>query len=170
MAHELVRSAEPVEAGPVWAEYDPSNCSIAAAVGVLGDRWSWLLLREAFQGTTRFALFQQRLGIARDVLTVRLNKLVEAGLLRREPYRPAGGRTRYEYRLTRAGVELQPALIALLNWGDEHLRAPEERALHVRHTTCGAPLHAVVRCEQGHDVPPEQVTVAPGPGARRRTA
>jgi DNA-binding HxlR family transcriptional regulator len=162
--------ADPAESAPVWADYDPSNCSIAAAVGVLGDRWSWLLLREAFQGTTRFEVFQQRLGIARDVLAVRLKRLVEAGLLRREPYRPVGSRTRHEYRLTRAGVELQPALIALLNWGDTHLRAPGERALHVRHATCGAPVHAAVRCENAHDVPPEEVVVLPGPGARRRSS
>jgi len=153
---------------PSWSDYDPSNCSVAAAVSVLSDRWSWLILREAFQGATRFEVFQQRLGIARDVLAVRLRHLVSQGVFRLEPYRVPGTRTRNEYRLTRAGVELQPALIALLNWADTHMRNPDERALIVTHSACGASVRAVLRCEQGHDVPPNEVVVLPGPGAQLR--
>jgi DNA-binding HxlR family transcriptional regulator len=155
-------------APPSWADYDPSNCSVAAAVSVLSDRWTWLILREAFQGTTRFEVFQQRLGISRDVLAARLKHLVSQGVLRLEPYRSPGSRTRQEYRLTRAGVELQPALIALLNWADDHLRDPEERALVITHSDCGAPVRAVLRCEEGHDVPPYAVDLRPGPGAQLR--
>lgn len=153
---------------PSWTDYDPSNCSVAAAVSVLSDRWTWLILREAFQGTTRFEVFQQRLGISRDVLAARLKQLVSQGVLRLEPYRAPGSRTRKEYRLTRAGVELQPALIALLNWADTHLREPGERALVVTHSECGAPVRAVLQCEQGHDVPPYAVELSPGPGAQLR--
>lgn len=155
-------------ASPSWSDYDPSNCSVAGAVAVLSDRWTWLIIREAFQGTTRFEVFQQRLGISRDVLSARLKHLVSQGVLRLEPYRAPGSRTRQEYRLTRAGVELQPALIALLNWADTHLRDPEERALVVTHTDCGAPVRAVLRCEEGHDVPPYAVELQPGPGAQLR--
>lgn len=163
------RTVTQAETAPTsWGDYDPSNCSVAAAVSVLSDRWTWLILREAFQGTTRFEGFQQRLGISRDVLAARLKHLVSHGVLRLEPYRAPGSRTRQEYRLTRAGVELQPALIALLNWADNHLRSPDERALVITHSDCGAPVRAVLRCEEGHDVEPYAVDLQPGPGAQLR--
>lgn len=101
-------------------EADPS-CAIARSLGVLGERWTFLVLREALGGATRFSQFRAALGVAPDVLTARLATLVEHGVLTREPYREAGARTRLEYRITPAGRELAVVLGALLQWGDAHL-------------------------------------------------
>jgi DNA-binding HxlR family transcriptional regulator len=104
-------------------ESDP--CSIVRTLAVLHNRWSFLILREAFAGTTRFADFRDALGIAPDVLSARLARLVEYGVLQREPYLEPGQRTRYDYRLTPAGSELKVALAALQQWGDDHLPLPD---------------------------------------------
>ena len=94
-------------------------CSIARTLEVIGDRWTLLILRDAFRGVRRFDELQHDLGIARNVLTDRLHKLVDHGVLEKTPYqyRPA----RYEYRLTPKGVDLSPALVALMRWGDKWL-------------------------------------------------
>jgi DNA-binding HxlR family transcriptional regulator len=90
-----------------------SSCSIARSLGVLGERWTFLILREALTGATRFSQFRDALGIAPDVLTERLNTLVEYGVMTREPYQEAGSRSRFAYDLTPAGRELQVVLLAL---------------------------------------------------------
>ena len=92
------------------------NCSIFRAMDVLGDRWTLMVLREAFMGVRRFTDMQRDLGVARNVLTDRLNLLVDAGVLERRQYqeRPV----RHEYRLTDMGKELQPAILTLMHWGD----------------------------------------------------
>lgn len=124
------------------AKLADSTCSIARSLSVLGERWTLLILREAFLGATRFAEFKDGLGVAPDVLSDRLATLVEYGVLDREPYQEPGARTRYEYRLTDAGRELYVVMGALQQWGDEHLPCPEgpsmlrrvqgtEQAVHV---------------------------------------
>ena len=100
------------------------TCSIERTLGVLGERWTFLILREAFLGATRFVEFRDRLGVAPDVLTDRLGTLVDYGVLEREPYREPGARSRFAYRLTPSGRELQVVLAALQQWGDEHLPRP----------------------------------------------
>ena len=151
-------------------DYSDENCSIARTLAVLGDRWTLLVLREAFYGVRRFEDFQRRLGVARDVLTVRLNRLVDEGVLERVPYREAGQRRRHEYRLTAKGLDAYPILVALLAWGDRHKADPEGPALELTHADCGAPVHAELRCEHGHPVDVREVRARPGPGARRRAA
>ena len=96
-----------------------ADCSIAGTLEIIGDRWTILILRDAFRGVRRFDEIQQDLGIARNILTERLTKLVDHGVLEKRQYqdRPA----RYEYRLTPKGVDLSPALVALMRWGDKHL-------------------------------------------------
>src|SRR5690242_13863308 len=96
-----------------------ADCSIARALGVIGDRWTILILRDAFRGIRRFDDFRRDLEIARPVLADRLKKLVDAGVMVRRQYeeRPP----RYEYRLTPMGIELSPALVALMRWGDRWL-------------------------------------------------
>src|SRR3954471_18868047 len=106
-------------------ERTASSCAIARSLGVLGERWTLLLLREATGGATRFAQFKDALGIASDVLTERLATLVEYGVLAKEPDQEAGSRSRFEYRLTSAGEELRVVLGALQQWGDEHLPWPD---------------------------------------------
>ena len=114
--------------------YDSQRCSIAKTLEIVGDRWTMLVIREAFWGTRRFDDFQRNLGIARTVLTDRLGRLVDEGLLRKQPYqeRPA----RFEYRLTEKGIDLWPVLMALLTWGDRHaIEGPPP--VVVLHRDCG---------------------------------
>lgn len=98
--------------------YASQNCSVARSLEVVGDRWTMLVIRSAFEGVRRFDDFQDALGVARNVLADRLGRLCDEGVLRRVPYqeRPE----RYEYRLTRKGVELWPTIMTLLHWGDRH--------------------------------------------------
>ena len=135
------------------------RCSIDRSLGVVGTRSAMLLLREAYYGTTRFDDFTRRVGITEAVAAARLRELVAAGLLERRPYRVPGQRTRSEYVLTKAGVDLLPALLALWQWGDRHLAGDDGPSLLLRHTHCAAPLSVRVRCEAGHDVPLAEVTV-----------
>jgi DNA-binding HxlR family transcriptional regulator len=97
-----------------------STCSIARTLEVLGERWTFLILREALSGVTRFADFRQALGVAPDVLSDRLATLVTAGVLEKQPYREPGSRVRFSYHVTPAGEELRLVLGALQQWGDEH--------------------------------------------------
>ena len=135
------------------------KCPIKRTLDVVGTRSTILLMREAYYGTTRFDDFAHRVGITDAVASARLRELVDAGLLRRRPYREPGQRTRYEYVLTPAGSDLLPVLLALWQWGDKHLFGEEGTALQLRHTDCSAPLTVEVRCTDGHDVPLDEVTV-----------
>jgi DNA-binding HxlR family transcriptional regulator len=147
--------------------WDPEPCSIARTLDLVGEKWSLVVLREAFLGVRRFDDLRRRTGAPRQVLSARLARLVDAGVLRRVPYQEPGRRTREEYRLTRAGVELFPVLVALMRWGDAHLDQPDGPPLELAHDDCGAPVDAVLRCRAGHDVP-SAVDVHPelGPGGR----
>ena len=100
-------------------DYEGQNCSIARALEIVGERWTLLIVRDVFLGLRRFDQFQESLGIARNVLTDRLNRLVEEGILERVRYseRPE----RYEYRLTPKGRDLNIALAGLRQWGDKYL-------------------------------------------------
>ncbi len=150
-----------------WADYDSSVCSVARTVEVLGDRWTLLVLRDIFNGIRRFADLHQHLGVARDVLTKRLAALVGEGLIHRVPYQEPGARTRYEYRLTDAGRDLRPVLLALLEWGDRHRADPDGPPAQLFHAECGAPVAVEVRCAEGHEIGPRtHLTAQPGPGSR----
>jgi DNA-binding HxlR family transcriptional regulator len=96
-------------------------CSLARTLEAVGERWSFLIVREAMAGTTRFSDFRKALGIASDVLGARLTTLVEVGVLRKEQYQDPGERVRDEYLLTDAGIALNLVLCALQQWGDEHV-------------------------------------------------
>lgn len=108
-----------VHAAPVPRD----RCGMALATELLGDRWTMLILREAFYGVTRFDDLRADLGAPRGILSARLRGLVEAGVLERHPYREGKARMRHEYRLSARGLELAPVLIALMDWGDRHLQA-----------------------------------------------
>jgi DNA-binding HxlR family transcriptional regulator len=144
------------------AKVPDSRCSIARTLGVLGERWTFLILREAFLGATRFAEFRDRLGIAPDVLSDRLSTLTEYGVLRREPYREPGERSRSAYRLTPAGRELQVILGALQQWGDEHLPHPQGPSmLRRRSGPGGSPLHVGYIDDEGREVTLPEVRMIP---------
>ena len=131
-------------------------CSIARTLEIVGERWTFLVLREAAWGTTRFADFAKSLGVAPDVLTDRLATLVGAGVLERRPYREAGSRTRDEYVLTEAGRELQVALTALQQWGDEHLPYSKGPTV-LRRTAAGRPVHVGYVDDRGRELSRDKV-------------
>jgi DNA-binding HxlR family transcriptional regulator len=143
------------------ASWDRSRCSVAGALAVVGEKWSLLVLREAFLGVRRFADFQRVLGAPKAVLTDRLGTLVEQGILVRVPYQPEGERQRHEYRLTTKGRALYPTLVALMEWGDTYLAEGELPPLELRHRECEATVHLELVCDEGHrlagpqDVRPE---------------
>lgn len=143
-----------VDDGPV--------CSIAATLDVIGDRWSLLILRDVFRGARRFSEIQTNLGIARNLLSDRLSRLVGHGVLERVPYqdRPV----RNEYRLTAKGADLSTALIALMGWGDRWY-ATEGAPTVLVHQRCGEPVEQAVRCPNCDEtVPPGAIRSRPGPG------
>jgi len=145
------------------------NCSIERALGVVGEKWTFLVLREAFGGVRRFADMQAATGAPRQVLSARLTRLVEEGLLRKVPYREPGQRQRDEYRLTQMGLDLYPTLMALMRWGDRYLSDDGGPPLRITHRGCGALVEQHFRCAEGHEVSgPREVTPVPGPGARLR--
>ena len=138
-----------------------STCSIARSLGVLGERWTFLVLREAFLGATKFAEFRGRLGVAPDVLSGRLATLVEFGVLAREPYQEPGARSRFAYRLTPAGQELLVVLGALQQWGDKHLPRPEGPSMLRRVRDTGRPVHIGFIDDRGREVAQEDVAMIP---------
>src|ERR1700677_779262 len=109
--------------------------SVARALEVVGERWTLLILREAFFGVRRFGQLARNLRIPRPTLSSRLRTLVDAGLLERVPY--GSDPDRYEYRLTPAGRDLFPAIVALMQWGDKHLAGAEGPPIVLRHHACG---------------------------------
>ena len=143
-------------------DYDGQDCSIARALEVVGERWTLLIIRDAFLGLRRFDQFQESLGIARNVLTDRLGRLVEEGILRRVRYseRPE----RYEYRLTRKGGDLAIALTGLRQWGDKYLSEKPPRI--TRRKSDKRPVIAAFVPEDAEVLRADQVESVPGPGLR----
>jgi DNA-binding HxlR family transcriptional regulator len=137
--------------------WEAKRCPIARSMGLIGTRSAFILLREAFYGTSRFDDFAARTGLSEAITAARLRELTDAGLLSRQPYREPGQRTRYEYQLTEMGADLFPALAALFQWGDRWL-APS--GVEMRHHTCGTPVHAELRCADGHQVPVGDIDLA----------
>jgi len=146
------------------------TCSIARSLGVLGERWTFLILREAFLGATKFAEFRDRLGIAPDVLSDRLSTLVAHGVMEREPYQEPGARPRSAYRLTTAGTELQVVLSALQQWGDTYLPRREGPSMLRRIRGTDLPVHVGYLDDQGHQVAPADVAVIPADPPRASAA
>jgi DNA-binding HxlR family transcriptional regulator len=144
--------------------YDDQTCSVARALEVLGDRWTLLVIRDAFLGVRRFDDFQRDLGVARNVLSDRLQRLVDEGLLERHRYqeRPE----RFEYRLTEKGTDLWPAIVTLMKWGDRYYAPPEGPPRIVRHRGCGGEVTANLTCGAcGQTLTAHDAYSEPGPGA-----
>ncbi len=141
-------------------EYEGQVCSIARTLELVGERWTLLIVRDAFLGRRRFDEFKESLGIASNVLTNRLQRLVDAGIVERVAYseRPE----RFEYRLTEKGGELRVALTALMQWGDRHLADRPPRI--VRRKSDGAPVTAALVAPDGAVLRPVDVESVPGPG------
>jgi DNA-binding HxlR family transcriptional regulator len=155
-ALQMTGSLEPRGA---WAA---DRCTIAKSLDVVSTRSAFLILREAFYGTTRFDDFAERVGISEPVTASRLRELVDRGLLQREDYREPGQRTRQRYRLTDKGAELFPALVALMQWGDRWL---DDRGgpVELRHRDCGEAVSVQLRCAADHRVTVDQLDLARRP-------
>ena len=139
------------------------NCSVAQCLEVVGEWWSMLIVRDLFLGVTRFEDFQQRLGISRNILTQRLNHLVDEGVLKRVPYQEHP--RRFEYRLTDKGRDLWHVVTAMRQWGDQWAM-PAGPPVEIRHTACGHVVSAVAACSHcGEPLDARSVTAVPGPGA-----
>ena len=127
-----------------WSEIDQLDCSVAQALSVVGDRWTLLILRDAFMRVRRFDEFQERTGAPRPVLAERLKTLVDDGVLEKRLYseRP----DRFEYRLTEKGLDLWPVLISLLRWGDKWASSSAGPPVEVTHKACGHVVHPEMAC------------------------
>jgi DNA-binding HxlR family transcriptional regulator len=139
--------------------------SVGRALSLVGERWTLLILRETFFGVRRYGEFARNLAIPRPTLSARLKTLVDAGLLDRVKY--ASDPDRHEYRLTRAGRDLFPAIVVLMRWGDKYLAGPDGPPIVLRHDDCGHlddPYLACGHC--GGAVTADNVTSEPGPGFR----
>jgi DNA-binding HxlR family transcriptional regulator len=145
--------------------YENQTCSVARALELVGERWTLLIIRDAFIGVRRFGDFAERLGIARNVLQDRLERLVDEGILEKVPYqeRPV----RHEYRLTEQGRDLWPVLVALLKYGDRHY-APDGPPMLLLHRDCGGDVDDRRVCaECGAALEVGDVQIKPGPGMPR---
>lgn len=148
-----------------WQDLGELPCSIARSLSVIGDRWTILILRNAFLRVRRFDDFQQQLGITRHILADRLAKLVEAGVFTKVLYqqRPP----RYEYRLTEQGRDLYPILLALVAWGDRYLDGGKGPPLQYRHQHCGKTFRPTMTCSEcGEAIDAREVTPMAGPGLK----
>jgi DNA-binding HxlR family transcriptional regulator len=125
---------------------DPRAAAAQQALALLADRWSFLLIREAFLGIHRFGQLQRNLGIARNVLSDRLSKLVEHRLLERVRYRTEPDW--FEYRLTERGLELYPAIVAFFSWADTHFGDSSQPGLLIRHLGCGSLTRPILVCSE----------------------
>jgi len=147
--------------------HDPApnpRCPIEALLDIVGDRWSLLILRDAFYGVRRFDGFQQHLGISKKILALRLRSLTGNGVLRRVVYqeRPE----RFEYRLTAKGQDMFPILLSMSRWGNRWLAEPGQEWLQLQHTGCGEMIEARLVCSHCGDLlTPARVKVVAGPGA-----
>ena len=149
-------------------EYDAANCAIGAAVAAIGEKWTFLVLREAFNGVRRFDDMQRRTHAPRQILSDRLARLVREGMLRRVPYHEHGQRARLEYRLTEKGLDLYPVLVSLMEWGEKYAAGPAGPQVLLTHRDCGADVQLQLSCADGHVLSsPRDVTPLPGPGARK---
>lgn len=147
-----------------YKSYAHMNCSLAQALDAIGERWSLLILREAFYGKTRFNQFLEELGIARNILSARLNHLVEEGILEK---RPATETSHTEYVLTDAGRALRTVIISLIHWGDEYRPHPKGPRFVLVDTESDEPIKKMsVYAKSGSEVKPGKVGVTPGPGIK----
>ena len=139
-----------------WEEIGHQPCSIARTLSILGDRWTMLILRNAFMGMRRFDDFQQNLGVTRHVLSERLKRLVEHGILAKAPY--FDRQKRFEYRLTEKGLELYPILLSMSKWADKWMDEGQGAPIQYVHKSCDKPFQPVLVCSEcGEEIHARQV-------------
>ena len=145
-------------------DYPGQACSVAKSLEVIGERWSLLIIRDVMNGNRRFSQIQSSLGIARNVLSARLQRLIDEDILERRAYQESP--PRHEYFLTQKGLDLWPSLLALMHWGDRHSAGPAGPPLLVIHKGCGGEVSDRGICETcGEVLHAHDATAVPGPGA-----
>lgn len=138
--------------------------SVGAASELLGDRWTFLILREAFFGTRRFNEFAENLGLSRNILSNRLKLLVSKGIFEEHPYGPS--KARNEYRLAQAGRDIFPIVVALLQWGDKYLVGSRGPSIVLKHRRCGSDADPLLICRACQEpIELGEILPTPGPGA-----
>ena len=148
------------------AEQLDRNCAIARTGAMLGERWVFAILRAAYFRARTFEDYLAATGIARNVLADRLRRLVDFGILEKRPYEQAGNRTRSEYRLTEAGLDLYPVIVAMMQWGNRHAGFESGPPVVLRHRTCGEISEPRLVCSEcGEEVHAREMEPMPGPGA-----
>ncbi|MDA1252959.1 MAG: helix-turn-helix domain-containing protein [Proteobacteria bacterium] len=146
-----------------WEEIGDQPCSVARTLSVLGDRWTMLILRNAFMGVRRFDDFQRSLGLTRHVLSERLKRLVEHEILVKVPY--VQRQERFEYQLTEKGLDLYPIILAMVQWADKWMDLGMGKPLEFTHKSCGKKIKPKVVCSECNDqIHVQDVRVAAGPG------
>ncbi len=146
-------------------ELDEIYCPVAQTWAVIGERWTMLLIRDAFLGVRRYEEFRERLGVSRNVLSDRLRLLVEQGVLDRRVY--CDHPVRHEYRLTEKGLALYPVLMSLGAWGDTYKIS--EPAITYTHQTCSHACHPQLTCDCcGEPIDPRDIVAHPAPDAFQR--
>ncbi len=144
------------------------NCSLARTADIIGDKWALMILRDAFYGVRGFSAFQASLGVAKTVLSDRLKRLADAGVMERVQVRD--GVDRHEYRLTEAGRDLFPIVVALVQWGDRWVFGAGNEPMAILDRETGTPVGRVaVQAGNGRVLAARAVTIAPGPGAKAET-
>ena len=147
-----------------WRDYDKDNCSVGRTLGLIGERWTLLVLREAFLGVRRFGEFQRHTGAAKNILSDRLHTLVAGGVLERRLYeeRPP----RHEYRLTEKGLDLYPVLVSLMQWGDKYESDASGPPVLMRHKGCNEIVAPQLTCPGcGEAIGARDMVALAGPGA-----
>jgi len=164
----MAQDAAGVPARDLVRDLVMDNCTVARSLEILGEKWTFIVLRDVFMGIRRFDDFIARNGIPRQVLSNRLATLTSRGILRKETYREPGARPRAEYRLTDKGMDVYPILVAMRQWGDRYEADPEGPPLLMLHRDCGAEVSLRLHCADGHELDsPRQVSLRPGPGMHR---
>ncbi|MCH7334957.1 helix-turn-helix domain-containing protein [Acinetobacter sp. NIPH 2699] len=146
-----------------WDEIGDQPCSVARTLSVLGDRWTMLILRNAFMGVRRFDDFQRSLGLTRHVLSERLKRLVEHGILTKVPY--VERQERFEYRLTDKGLDLYPIILSMVQWADKWMDMGFGQPIEFTHKACGKKMIPKVVCSEcDESIHVQDVRATAGPG------
>src|SRR5688572_2314991 len=142
-----------------------SNCAISRTGAILGERWVFAILRAAYFRARTFEDYLEATGIARNVLADRLRRLVDFGILERRPYEENEKRQRSEYRLTDAGLDLYPVIVAMMEWGNKHAGFVDGPPVVLRHRTCGEITEPRLVCNHcGGEIHAREMEALPGPG------
>lgn len=148
-----------------YKTYDHMNCSLAQTLHIIGERWTLLILRDAFFGKKRFGQFERSLGISKNILTTRLNRLVDEGIMERLDSEEGA---HAEYVLTDSGLALQPVLLSMTHWGDDYRPNPSGKRLIFTERETGKPIRRMsVTSEDGRALDPREVRAVAGPGLGR---